>query len=124
MTTIVKERSNNAVKAAVKVLERGGTIVYPTETSYGLGCDGTSRRAVKKIFRIKGRSNTKNLTYIISSLRVAKEYGTLNKNDIDIIKKLMPGNMTLVVKSRNNIIGNEFAFRISSNKFAHNLARN
>ena len=106
----------------MNTLKKGGTIIYPTETSYGLGCDGTNPRAVRKIFKIKKRNFRKNLTYIVPSVEIAEKYGIITKIDKKIIKKFMPGNITLVVKSRNKKFGKEFAFRISSNKFANNLA--
>jgi L-threonylcarbamoyladenylate synthase len=65
----------------------------------------------------------KNLTYIVPSLKVAEKYGVITKEDKKVIRKFMPGNVTLVVRSRNKKFGKEFAFRISSNKFAHKLAK-
>lgn len=111
---------------AITILKKGGTIVYPTETSYGLGCDSLNKKAISKIFKIKKRPKSKNLTYIISSLDMAKKYGILTKDDIKLVKSFMPGPLTLVVKTNNKyqkIIGKEFAFRISSSSIARNLAK-
>ena len=120
---LVKVENKDSLKIAMKTLKKGGTIIYPTETSYGLGCDGTNPKAVRKIFRIKGRNIKKSLTYIIPSEETAKKYGIITKEDKKIIKKFMPGNITLVVKSRNKRLGKEFAFRISGNKFAHSISK-
>jgi len=122
MTQIIRSNTKKSLGLAVRILKQGGTIIYPTETSYGLGCDGTNPRAVRKIFKIKKRNFRKNLTYIVPSVEIAEKYGIITKIDKKIIKKFMPGNITLVVKSRNKKFGKEFAFRISSNKFANNLA--
>jgi len=122
MTQIIRSNTKKSLGLAVRILKKGGTIIYPTETSYGLGCDGTNPRAVRKIFKIKKRNFRKNLTYIVPSVEIAEKYGIITKIDKKIIKKFMPGNITLVVKSRNKKFGKEFAFRISSNKFANNLA--
>jgi len=46
----------NDINKAVKVLKAGGTILYPTDTIWGIGCDATNARAVKKIYNIKSRS--------------------------------------------------------------------
>jgi len=123
MTQTIKANNKKSLELAVNVMEKGGTIIYPTETSYGLGCDGTNPKAIRKIFRIKKRNISKNLTYIVPSVEIAEKYGIVTRIDKRIIKKFMPGNITLVVKSRNKKFGREFAFRISSNKFANELSR-
>ncbi|MCX6235845.1 MAG: L-threonylcarbamoyladenylate synthase [Bacteroidetes bacterium] len=48
---------------AVKILEEGGTILYPTDTIWGIGCDATNYKAVEKVFAIKRRQTVK--SYII-----------------------------------------------------------
>ena len=48
-----------ALGEAVKVLERGGVILYPTDTVWGLGCDATNSEAVRRIFQIKQRADSK-----------------------------------------------------------------
>jgi len=50
---------------ALKTLEEGGTILYPTDTIWGIGCDATNTRAVEKIYRIKNRSEAKSLIVLI-----------------------------------------------------------
>ena len=123
MTQIVKWENKSSIKIASNILKKGGIVVYPTETSYGLGCDGTNPKAIRKIFKIKKRNLGKSLTYILPSVGIAEKYGIITKADIKIIKKFMPGNITLVVKSRNKKFGKEFAFRISSNNLANKLSK-
>jgi len=47
--------SEDAIIEAAKVMLAGGTVVFPTDTVYGSGCDATNEQAVKKIFKIKNR---------------------------------------------------------------------
>ena len=56
------------IKQAVDVLRRGGVILYPTDTVWGLGCDATDSEAVKKIFAIKKRADAKALITLVGSL--------------------------------------------------------
>jgi len=56
------------VRAAVDVLRRGGVILYPTDTVWGLGCDATNTAAVKRVFQIKHRSDSKALIALVNSL--------------------------------------------------------
>lgn len=56
------------IRRAVDVLRRGGVILYPTDTVWGLGCDATCTEAVKRIFAIKQRSDAKALITLVGSL--------------------------------------------------------
>ena len=53
------------IKTALTVLEAGGTILYPTDTIWGIGCDATNPEAVKKVYEIKKRKDTKNMLVLI-----------------------------------------------------------
>lgn len=56
------------IRSAVDVLRRGGIILYPTDTVWGLGCDATDSRAVARIFDIKQRNDAKALITLVGSL--------------------------------------------------------
>ncbi len=53
------------IKAAVETLKKGGVILYPTDTIWGLGCDATNEDAVRKIFRIKERQDEKSMLVLL-----------------------------------------------------------
>ena len=55
------------VKKTVEVLRNGGVILYPTDTIWGLGCDATNEIAVKKVYDIKKRTETKSMLVLIDS---------------------------------------------------------
>ena len=59
---------------ALKTLRDGGTILYPTDTVWGLGCDATNPEAVAKIFEIKQRSDSKSLVLLASDLDMVAKY--------------------------------------------------
>jgi L-threonylcarbamoyladenylate synthase len=63
-----EENIRNAHKALVK----GGTIAYPTDTIWGLGCDATSETAIKQIYSLKQREESKSLIIMVSSLAMLK----------------------------------------------------
>jgi L-threonylcarbamoyladenylate synthase len=58
---------NKDIQKAIEVLQKGGLILYPTDTIWGIGCDATNQEAVDKIFKLKGRSNTKSLIILIEN---------------------------------------------------------
>lgn len=60
-------RMIDEVKRAIEVLRNGGVILYPTDTIWGLGCDATNESAVKKVYEIKKRAETKSMLVLIDS---------------------------------------------------------
>ena len=53
------------IKKAIAVLKKGGIIIYPTDTVWGIGCDATNDKAVQKIFRLKKRMDHKSMIVLI-----------------------------------------------------------
>src|SRR5450759_3735273 len=62
------------INASLITLRNGGTILYPTDTIWGLGCDATNATAVEKIFKIKARSETKSLLVLVDSIQMLERY--------------------------------------------------
>jgi L-threonylcarbamoyladenylate synthase len=62
------ENFSEDIKQAVDVLRKGGIIVYPTDTIWGIGCDATNSQAVKRIFEIKHRADSKALITLVGSI--------------------------------------------------------
>ncbi|NND05448.1 MAG: threonylcarbamoyl-AMP synthase [Saprospiraceae bacterium] len=58
----------------VHTLQRGGIIIYPTETIWGLGCDATSGKSVEKLHSVKKRPSTRPFTVLVNSLEMLHEY--------------------------------------------------
>ena len=55
------------MKKAVEVMRAGGVILYPTDTIWGIGCDATNEEAVKKVFEIKRRADSKSMISLVDS---------------------------------------------------------
>lgn len=70
------DRTNdrNVFSDAVETLRRGGVILYPTDTVWGLGCDATNPEAVRKIYDIKKRPDSKSLVLLASDLDMVARY--------------------------------------------------
>lgn len=62
------------INKAVEFLAQGKTILYPTDTIWGLGCDATSQKAVEKIFRIKKRPEQKSLIILLDTEQKIEQY--------------------------------------------------
>jgi len=68
------ESMQTEVNKALEILKKGGTLLYPTDTVWGLGCDATDEDAVKKIYRIKQREESKSLIILVSSFEMLQAY--------------------------------------------------
>ncbi|MEI6061811.1 MAG: L-threonylcarbamoyladenylate synthase [Bacteroidota bacterium] len=62
------------LEKSVSFLENGGTILYPTDTVWGIGCDATNTKAVEKIFRIKNRIEAKSLIILLDHIDKLSSY--------------------------------------------------
>jgi L-threonylcarbamoyladenylate synthase len=132
---IIKITNNNypqALNLAVTVLKKGGVIIYPTETSYGLGGDAEKIKVIKKIFKIKKRKTNKPVSFIISSLVMANKYFKFEDISRQLAKKYWPGPLTLVLPKANKNKklyadpegrAKTFGVRISSERLANNLVK-
>ena len=82
---------------AAKVMLAGGTVVFPTDTVYGLGCDATNEQAVRKIFKIKDRKETNPLAIIVRDINMAKKVASIDKRLERALNIIWPGAVTVVL---------------------------
>jgi tRNA threonylcarbamoyl adenosine modification protein (Sua5/YciO/YrdC/YwlC family) len=87
------------IKTAVECLQRGGIIIYPTDTIYGLGCDILQHKAVERICRIKNVDPKKaQLSFICSDLSHLSDYAKqLPTSTYRILKEYLPGPFTFIL---------------------------
>jgi L-threonylcarbamoyladenylate synthase len=116
------------IKYALNVLKRGGTVVFPTETLYGLGAASTDGEAVEKIYRIKKRPPEKLLPVIVGSMEQAKDYFILSRNDLKLANKFWPGPLSLILRTKSKKLmtalkGDSLAVRFSADPIAGKLAQ-
>jgi L-threonylcarbamoyladenylate synthase len=92
--TVLKATKNNIMLAA-QIVRRGGLVVYPTETVYGLGCDPFNNEAVKRILDVKGERK-KPLPILAASVGDADKIAFISPNGKRLAAKFWPGPLTLV----------------------------
>lgn len=97
--------ADRQIQAAVDILNRGGVIIYPTDTVYGLGCDITKSKAVERIARIKGvRLEKANFSFICHDLSHLSTYTRhINNQTFKLMKKYLPGPFTFILPANNNV---------------------
>jgi tRNA threonylcarbamoyl adenosine modification protein (Sua5/YciO/YrdC/YwlC family) len=103
---IYEENPNEReIDKVVSILKKGGLIIYPTDTVYGLGCDITNMKAMEKVAKIKGVKLEKaNFSFICYDLSNLSDYiKQIDTPTYKILKKALPGPYTFILSSNNNL---------------------
>ena len=114
------------IKNAVIALESGETILYPTDTVWGIGCDALSDNASKKIFELKKRDYSNGLICLASSFEMISKYADINEIEkLNLVSDNSPTtfifenpkNISKFILGNNNSVG----FRVPKNNFCIKL---
>jgi L-threonylcarbamoyladenylate synthase len=98
------EDTKEDIKAAAKLIKSGGTVVFPTETVYGLGANALDGDAVKKIFAAKGRpSDNPLIVHIADFLKAEELVKEIPQKAKILAEKFCPGPLTMIFKKRDCI---------------------
>ncbi len=85
---------------AIDILKKGGVIVFPTDTAFGIGCRVDNEKAVERIFAIKGRDERKATPVLVSSIDMAQQYvDDIPSGAYQLMEKYWPGALTIVLPS-------------------------
>lgn len=115
------------IKNAVEVLRKGGVILYPTDTVWGIGCDATNAEAVARVYNIKQRDDSKALICLVDSDGRLQRYV---RNVPDVAWQLLDcadKPMTVILDGAINLAENliapdgSIAMRITNEKFSKEL---
>jgi tRNA threonylcarbamoyl adenosine modification protein (Sua5/YciO/YrdC/YwlC family) len=99
----VTNPSLRAIHMAVDVLERGGVIIYPTDTIYGLGCDLFNKHAIERVYRIKGLSKFHPLSFVCADLKDLSRYARVGTPEYKILRRHLPGPYTFVLEATREV---------------------
>ena len=114
--------NEESIEKTSQIIEKGGIVVFPTDTVYGIGCNPYNLNSVKKIYEIKSRTEIKSLPILAYSLEIVKEITLIDKFTEKIIKKYWPGPLTLILtltdqKLKKSLkLQNKIAVRIPNSK--------
>lgn len=126
-----KKNYKEVLKIAAAALRKGQTVVYPTDTSYGLAALGTNAKGIAKVYKIKERGFNQPVHVVVPSVAASEKYVYWTKDAKKRFAKYLPGPLTVVlpIKSKNkNLIRltaktGFLGIRIPKNGFALELAK-
>lgn len=120
---------NEDLRWAVEVMRRGGVVLYPTDTVWGIGCDATNAEAVRRVYEIKRRAESKALIVLVDSM--AKLSGCVREvpDMAWSLVELADKPLTIIYDGARNLAGNliaedgSVAIRVTEERFSKALCR-
>jgi tRNA threonylcarbamoyl adenosine modification protein (Sua5/YciO/YrdC/YwlC family) len=117
------------INKAVEVLKKGGVIIYPTDTVYGIGCDIMNQQALQRVFDIKGETQTKLYSFVCPDLKDISKYAKVSDNAFKLMKKAIPGPYTFILPASKDVPKKLWTkrqtvgIRVPDNKIALTIAK-
>ena len=95
---------NKQIEEAVKVLNNGGIIIFPTDTAFGIGCRIDNEEATARLFKIRNRPTNQPTPILVNGLEMVKEYADFVPEEViqNLINPFWPGALTIVLKAKIN----------------------
>jgi L-threonylcarbamoyladenylate synthase len=95
---------NEQIEEAVKILNQGGIVLFPTDTAFGIGCRIDNEESIEKLFKIRKRPTSQAVPVLVSGLEMARNYVEEISEEIaqNLINKYWPGALTIVLKANQN----------------------
>ena len=91
------------INQAVDILRRGGVIAYPTGTVIGFGCDLNNKKAVDKLYQIKGAKKDKRFSFLCADLSEIATYAYVSDSAYRLMRRLVPGPYTFVLPASKEV---------------------
>jgi len=116
------------IHRSVEIVREGGVIVYPTDSSYALGCHIGDKRAMERLAKIRNVSNRHNFTLMCRDLSEISNYSVVDNTAYRLMKSLTPGPYTFILKANREVprrLQNPkkktIGLRVPENRIAHAL---
>ena len=91
------------IDRALELLRAGEVIAYPTDTAYAIGCDALQKRAVERVYEIKGRKRDQRLALICPDLSDIARYASVDNWHYRIMRRLLPGPYTFILSASREV---------------------
>lgn len=91
------------IRRAVDALEAGNVIAYPTDTVYGLGCDLFNKKAIDRLYQIKGMPKSQKLAFVCRDLGDVARYAVMHDRVYRILKQYLPGPYCFILEATREV---------------------
>jgi len=126
LISLTQKNLQSIVESAAEAIRRGGVLVVPTDTVYGMVANALDEKAVEKVYLIKRRAAAKPLPIFVKNITMAKKYATISARQEKFLEEKWPGKVTAILKKKPKAKifgtnGNTIALRIPFNHFINSL---
>ena len=121
--------NNVGIQKAVQIINKGGIVIFPTDTVYGIGCDPYNQKGVLSLYKIKKREKTKPFPVIGYSKKELEKIAEFDNKAEKIAEMFWPGPITLILKVKDENIrkslglGKKIAVRVPNNQCVLSLLK-
>lgn len=91
------------IRKAAEIILRGGIVIYPTETVYGIAASIYSGDALRKVFEIKKRNTQNPVSIAVSSFKMMEELVYIGEKEREFIKRFLPGPVTVILRKKKTV---------------------
>ena len=91
------------IDQAIAVIKNGGLVIYPTETTYGIGANPHSTPAIDKLLQYKSRREGKPLSIAVNSQTMAEQYVKINQQAQNFYQRFLPGPYTVISQLKKTV---------------------
>lgn len=111
-----KRPDKKIIASAADIVKKGGLVVFPTETVYGIAANLLDDKAITKLYEVKNRPRSKPFTAHISGIKMIEKMSCkVTRGAKALIDRFWPGPLTIILKSEN---GKKIGFRMPANRIA------
>ena len=120
---------NIEIGKIIQILKQGGTILYPTDTIWGIGCDATNSIAIKAIYNIKNRERNKSMLILVNDIEMLKNYVRKVPEQVYAAMEAIQNPLTIIYPEGKNLAPNLLAedgsigIRIVKDEFCQKLIK-
>lgn len=124
---LTEENTGKALKRAVEILKRGGIVLFPTDTVYGLAVDALNKPALARLRALKGREKKKPISIIVPTIDEIRTHADLHPDAKPFSEKYLPGALTLVLPGKKHLpeelmLNGQVGIRIPNDSFGRTVA--
>lgn len=118
------------MEKGVEIIKKGGIVVLPTDTIFGIVCQALNKKSVEKIYKLKKRNPEKPVIILISKIKDVEMFGIkIQPEEMKVLKKFWPGKVSIILPCKNKRFAylhrgtNSLAFRLPKKESLINLLK-
>src|SRR5512146_1265706 len=91
------------VRRAAEAVDRGEILGYPTDAVYALGCDLLNKKAIDRLYQVKGMDRSQHLAFICADLTDLSKYAIVDNHAYRLLRRVLPGPYTFILQATREV---------------------